>query len=90
MSYTNAVYILGMQDANLRKINNFRIKKDGYEYRLTYKGGFSSYIAIDRREIGKRKFRFFGGVGAYHSATVADALDVVNKEIERETNKWKL
>jgi len=72
--------ILKLQDNNIKKINNFRFIKDGFEYRITYRGGFTRYVAIDRRLIGKRKFEYFGGIGAYDCMNVADVLNKIQKK----------
>ena len=84
MTYAQAVRFLDRQDNNLRKINNTRFVFDGYEYRVTYRGGFACYVAIDRRAVGTRNFKYFGGVGAYHCWTVGEAMDLVMKKVKGE------
>ena len=81
MTYKNAQILIEAQSHNLRKINDVRIEHDGYEYRVTYRGGFGSYVAIDRREIGKRNFKYFGGVGAYNCWNVDQVLQLVTAKI---------
>lgn len=81
MTYNEARLILNMQDRNLRKVNNTRFVDNGYEYRVTYCGGFASYVAIDRRKIGKRKFEYFGGLGAYDCWTVGEVMDRVMQKV---------
>jgi hypothetical protein len=83
MTYTQAVKLLSMQDRNIRKVNNTRFVQDGYEYRVTYRGGFASYVAIDRRRVGTRNFKYFGGVGAYNCWTVGDVMELVMHEVEK-------
>ena len=81
MTYENAKFILAMQHNALKKIRDVRFIHKNYEYRIDYRGGFASYIAIDRREVGKRNFKFFGGVGAYNCMSADDAMKLVYKEI---------
>ena len=81
MTYKEAVAFLSLQDRNLRKVNNTRFVDGGYEYRVTYRGGFASYVASDRRKIGKRNFDFFSGVGAYHCMTVGEVMDLVMEKV---------
>ena len=85
MNYQQAVNFLRMQGKNISKIHNTRLTLGGYEYRITYRGGFAAYVAIDRREIGKRNFKYFGGVGAYHCRTVKDVLQECYNEINKKT-----
>ena len=84
MTYQNAVRLLSAQDRNIRKVNGTRFVKDGYEYRVTYRGGFASYVAIDRRKIGKRNFQYFGGVGAGHCWTVEDVMELVMEKVKED------
>ena len=85
MTYEYAKKFLQTQDRNIRRVNGIKIQHNGYEYRLTYKGGFASYVAIDRREIGRRNFKYFGGVGAYHCWTATQVIDLVMQEINKKT-----
>lgn len=89
MTYKNAMIILGTQQRNLRKVNNIRIEHNGYEYRITYVGGFGAYVAIDRREIGKRNFKYFGGIGAYNCWTADQVLTKAMELIEMENLRKK-
>ena len=81
MTYENALIILGVQERNIRKVNGIRFTHNGYEYRITYKGGFASYVAIDRRAVGKRNFKYFGGVGAYDCWTCGQVMEKVKAEV---------
>lgn len=81
MTYNNARNVLAMQDRNLRKINGTRFVHNGYEYRLTYEGGFTSFVCIDRRPINKRNFKYFNGVAGYNCWTVGELMELVMKEI---------
>lgn len=84
MIYENAIALLAEQDRALSKIKNIRLFEDGYEYRIDYRGGLASYIAIDRRRIGNRKFKFFSGVTAAHCADEKQAMALVKEEIKQE------
>ena len=79
--------LLELQDKNLKKLDNVRIKYNGYEYKLTYHSGFVCYIGIDRRLIGKRNFKYFCGFGAYNCVNVADALEQVKERIFLKSEK---
>ena len=83
MTYADAVRFLGAQERNIRRVNGTRFVHGKYEYRLTYRGGFAAYVAIDRREVGKRNFKYFGGVGAYHCWTVGDVMALVMEEVNK-------
>ncbi len=80
--YKFACGVVDKQDGNLKRINNTRFVIDGYEYRLTYKGGFTAYIAIDRRKVGTRNFKYFGGYGAYNCWSVEEAVNGVKQYIK--------
>lgn len=82
MTYATAKTLLNLQERNISKIDGTRIGHKGFEYRITYMGGFASYIAIDRRQSGKRNFKYFGGVSGAHCLTLNDALQLVKNEIE--------
>ena len=83
MTYSTACILLSVQDRNLRKIKNVRFVSGEYEYRIDYRGGFASYIAIDRRKIGKRRFEYFGGVSAAHCMSSESAMNLVMEEIQK-------
>ena len=83
MTYEYAVRFLKAQDRNIRKVNGVRFTRDGYEYRLKYMGGFASYVAIDRRRVGTRNFKYYGGVSAVHCWTVGDVMKLVEKEVDK-------
>lgn len=75
MTYNEALTIVGAQERNLKKINGLKFVLGEYEYRLTYEGGFSAFVRIDRREIGKRRFIYFSGFGAYDCLSVGSVLE---------------
>lgn len=83
MNINTAYAIVNAQDRNIKRVDGIKFVENGYEYRLTYKGGFASYVAIDRREIGKRNFKYFGGVGAYHCWNVRQVLELVKEELNK-------
>ena len=51
--------ILATQNARISKLNNKRFVHNDFEYRLLYEGGFVPTITIERRQIGKRNFKYF-------------------------------
>lgn len=83
MTYENAKIILGLQNRNIRKVNGVRFVRDGYEYRITYFGGFAAYVGIDRRQLGKRNFKYFGGVSASDCWNVGQVMDKINLEVAK-------
>lgn len=87
MTYQMARAVIGEQERRIRKIDGVRFAHEGYEYRLTYRGGFAAYVAIDRREVGKRNFKYFGGVGAYDCWTVGQVMDKVADEVGIDAEK---
>lgn len=82
MAYKNAVLLVQAQRRNIRKVGGIVIDHNGFQYRLTYKGGFAEYVAIDRREIGKRNYKYFGGFGAYHCVSAEQVLKMAMEKIE--------
>lgn len=87
MTYEQALKVIGIQERGIRKVNGLRFVVKEYEYRLTYSGGFACYVGIDRREVGKRVFRYFGGIGAYGCLTVGQVLEKVRDVIARKVDK---
>ena len=83
MTYKEAVAFLGAQDRRLRKIDKTRFTHDGYEYRLVYEGGFAPMVSIERRQIGKRNFKYFGGVGVFDCWTIEDAMSRVMDRVNK-------
>ena len=81
MTVEYARQFISAQENNIKRLDNLRITKDGYEYRISYHGGFASYFAIDRREIGKRNFKYFGGVGGYDCFTAQAVLKKILEKI---------
>lgn len=77
--------IIIKQRMTLRKIKDFKFTHGDYEFRLNYRGGLGEYIAIDYRAIGKRNFKYFGGVGAHDCLSQIDAIqkccDFIDKKL---------
>jgi hypothetical protein len=83
MTYKNAVAILDMQNKNIRKINNYRFEQDGYEYRIKFEGGFAAFVAIERREVGRRKFQYYSSISAANCWNVDEVMPLIQKEISK-------
>ena len=81
MTYSEAVAVLDMQDRKIKKIDGTRFEHDGYEYRLKYEGGFTCFVAIERRRVGKRNFKYYKGFGAFGCWTVGDVMGKVWERI---------
>ena len=82
MTLEMAKAIIGQQEKNLRKVNNLRFIKNGYEYKIVYEGGFADFIGIYRREIGKRNFKFFHGIGGYKFWNLNQVMKEIEKMVE--------
>lgn len=87
MTYKSARIILEMQDRNIRRISGTRTCYNGYEYRMTYSGGFAPLIFIDRRRIGRRQFEDFGSVDACHLMSLGSAMRAVEEYIQKRGNE---
>ena len=81
MNYYTARALMDLQAKRLRRISGERIMHNGYEYRLLYCGGFAPTVKIDRREIGKRNFKYFKTADVHNCGTADDAMKVVCKLI---------
>ena len=81
MTYEMAKSFVNAQERSLRKVDGFKFSYKGYDFRVKYFGGFSSYIGIDYRQTGKRNYSYFGGIGGYKYLTAYDALDAVKAEV---------
>lgn len=77
MNISIAKTIVAIQEKRLSAIKDIRFVCDKYEYRANYEGGFACYIAVDRREVGKRNFKYFGGLAGYKYATAQDAINAI-------------
>lgn len=80
MTYEMAKALVDTQERKIRKIDGVRFEHKGFEYRLVYEGGFAAFIRIDRRQIGKRNFKYFKGFGAYNCWNAEEAFERI-KEI---------
>ena len=67
------------QKENLRKVHNVRFIIGDTEYKLTYVGGLSEYIAIDARKVGHRNFKCANGFAGYKFYTAEDAIEHAKK-----------
>ncbi len=83
MTYQTAKSILDAQERNLRTLNNMRFIYLGFEYRLTYKGGFGAYLAIDRRRVGTRNFKYFPGLSLAHCRDYDDAAELLHAHLHK-------
>lgn len=59
MDIGTARMILATQGVRISKLNKRRFFHNDFEYRLLYEGGFAPAITIERRQIGKRNFKYF-------------------------------
>ena len=82
MSYAHARVILAAQDRAVSKINGYRFLHGEYEYRLCYEGGFTCFISIERRQVGKRNFKWFHGYSAASCSSAEEALEGIMKIVE--------
>ena len=77
MNISIAKTIVAIQEKKLNAIKDVKFVCGKYEYRANYEGGFACYIAVDRREIGKRNFKYFTGIAGYKYATAQDAINAI-------------
>lgn len=75
--------ILATQNARISKLNNKRFVYKDFEYRLLYEGGFAPAITIERRQIGKRNFKYFDLVDVSRCYGQNGAMQLVMNEIEK-------
>ena len=50
--------VLNARKRRIKGYNNARFHKDGYEFRLMYKGGFFGYLEVSKRPYGFPRGRF--------------------------------
>lgn len=81
MTYEMAKALIGVQEKRISKINGVHFDYKGFEYRLVYEGGFTAFIRIDRRQIGRRNFKYFKGFGAYNCWNAEEVFEKVKKII---------
>lgn len=81
MTYQYAVKFLQNQERNIKAADGFRFTYNGYEFRVTYRGGFAAYFAIDYRQIGKRNFKYFSGIPGYQYYTANQVLTAVKEVV---------
>lgn len=73
--------ILATQNARIRKLNNKRFVYNNFEYRLLYEGVVPA-ITIERRQIGKRNFKYFDMVDVSRCYGQSEAMELVMNEIK--------
>lgn len=84
MNVYTAYAIVGEQERAFKKIKNFILTNGEYDFRVSYKGGFACYTAIDYREANTRKrWKYFGGVSAVHCMRNYDVICACADEIKR-------
>ena len=83
MRLETAYGILRVQDGGLRKVDDTRFVMNGYEYRLKYFGGFAPIVDIQRREVGRRNFKYYGSVGVHDLWTAGQVMDRVMEQIKK-------
>ena len=81
MNISTAMAILSIQDKSLRKANNKRLKYGNHEYRIRYNPGFAPTITIERRENGKRNFKYYELVDVSDCVGYYTAMDLVRERI---------
>ena len=79
MTYAMAKVILENQYNALKKVNGTRFMYKGYEYKVMFEGGFSYFVGIYRRFVGKRNFKYFDGFGAYDCHNAKEVMNRVTK-----------
>ena len=73
------------RDRSMRSLDGYRFKRKGYEYRLTYSGGFAPCVSAERREIGKRIFKYvsIGHIDLDHCYDGDEVLSIIYDRIDR-------
>lgn len=84
IAYSFAKALIDMQNKEIRKLHGFRFVENGYEYRLSYCGGFYAMMEIERREVGKRNFKWFRTIGCYGCRGAEGALRKVMESVSGE------
>jgi len=82
MTIQTARAILGTQDKRVRALNGKRFVINGYEYRLTYCGGFATTVKVDRRKVGRRNFGWYITVGCHDCYGADDAFEKIQKLLD--------
>ena len=65
MTFEDALCVIRNQSRNCKRFDGLRFTDNEYEYRLRYEGGFAMFFAIERREIGRRNFKYLDGFAAW-------------------------
>lgn len=87
MSLAMACAVITFQEQKIKAVDGLTFQDGKYEYRLTYRGGFGEYVAIDKREVGRRNFYYCKGVSAVHCSNAEDVIKLVVEAIKGRGNK---
>ena len=79
MDISIARVIVASQNKRISKLDGQRFIHKGYEYEIRYEGGFATFVALYRREVGRRNFKYFKGEGCYDCYGAATALEKLQK-----------
>ena len=79
MTYKNAQIIIGLQNKKINALNGEKFTIGNYEYRFMIKSGFYIYVGLDRREVGRRRYKFYGG---FNGTGYINATQVIDAAIE--------
>ena len=79
MTINEAYDVIRAQKKSLKRINDTRCTHGEFEYRLRYVGGISEFFCIERREIGRTKFRYFRGFSAWRMPTCEAVAQYIYK-----------
>ena len=77
MTIESARRIIADQHARIRTRNKKRFEHDGYEYEIRYEGGFTEFVSLWRRQIGKRYFTYYKGCGCWDCHGAASAMEKI-------------
>lgn len=84
MDIKTARAIIGIQERRIRSLNNRKFTYGGYEYEIRYEGGFAVIVSLYRREIGRRNFKYYRGIGCYDCGSADEALQRLCKLLPNE------
>lgn len=75
MNINTAYGIIAGQTDRIRTLHGKRFEHKGYEYEIRYEGGFAAIVALYRRVLGRRNFKYFTCVGCYDCFGVHSAFE---------------
>lgn len=76
--------LVEFQHKTFASLHNFRFTVDKYEYRIKYEGGFACMFKIDRREVGKKNFKYWNSIGGWQYSSASDILEKIKEKIDKE------